>query len=119
MPSVVQDLVVDIGDVAREDDVVPTGGQPPAQNVESDGSPKVPDVRGCLHGRPAYVDADASGLDWRELTGLPAARVVQLQRHTPRLPAYALAESLSRYPTFSGVKGPSIPPKRRRWRRGL
>ena len=51
----VQDLVVDVGDVADEGDVVVLGGQPPAQDVECHSAANMADVRLTLHRCPAQV----------------------------------------------------------------
>ena len=52
-----QDLVVDVGDVADEVDLVALVGQPAAQHVEVDRGPDVTDVRLRLHRETADVDA--------------------------------------------------------------
>ena len=52
-----EDLVVDVGDVADEVDLVAGDGEPAAEHVEVDRGAHVPDVRLRLHGQPAHVDA--------------------------------------------------------------
>ena len=64
-PRLGDDLVVDVGDVADERDVVAAVGEPAAQDVEDDAGADVPDVRRGLHGGAAQVDRapcrDAAG----------------------------------------------------------
>jgi hypothetical protein len=51
-----QDLVVDVGDVGDDGDLVAQVRQPAAQDVEDDLLADVPDVRRRLHGEAAVVD---------------------------------------------------------------
>ena len=57
----VQNLVIDVSDVATLDHLVAVasgGAQPPDQDVEIDARPDMPDMRGSLHGRAAQVQRD-------------------------------------------------------------
>ena len=56
-----EDLVVDVGDVADERDLVAGVQQPAAQHVIVDAGTKVADVRRRLHGEPTQVDPDLTG----------------------------------------------------------
>ena len=56
----VQNLVVDVGDVANEGDRVAAVGEPASSEIVDEGATKVPDVRRGLHGRPAHIDGDSS-----------------------------------------------------------
>ena len=76
-----QDLVVDVGDVADERDVVPAVGQPAPQHVEVDRRPDVPDVRLRLDGETADVDARLPLLEGNEVTDLAGRGVVQPECH--------------------------------------
>ena len=53
------DLVVDVGDVVHERDVVAALPQPAGQPRENDERPRVADMRACIDRRPADVHADA------------------------------------------------------------
>jgi hypothetical protein len=61
--GLVEDLVVDVGDVADEGDVVAVGGQPATQHVEGDAAANVPDMGQALHRRTAQVDG---GVPWAQ-----------------------------------------------------
>lgn len=75
-----QDLVVDVGHVPDQRDVVPVPAhQPPAQHVEGDREPDVADVRGALSGQPTDVDADLAGGERGELPQFAGGGVVQVQ----------------------------------------
>ena len=78
----VQDLVVDVGDVADVGDLVAAAAQPADQRVEGDGSAQVADVRGSLHGGAAQVDADLAGGDRVQGLDAGALGVVQVQHGT-------------------------------------
>jgi hypothetical protein len=79
---VVDDLVVDVGDVADEHDPLPALEQPPVQDVERHGAAQVADVRPGLHGRAADVDADRAGL--QRLSGRTARARVSYRRRLMR-----------------------------------
>ena len=75
------DLVVDVGDVADEGDVVPARGQPAADDVEGDAAADVAHVRRGLHGRPAQVDARLAVLDGDEVPDGARRSVVEAEGH--------------------------------------
>ena len=79
-----QDLVVDVGDVADERDVVPLVRQPPAQHVEVHRGPDVADVGLGLHGQAADVDARLPLLEGDEVTNLAGRGVVEPECHRPK-----------------------------------
>ncbi len=62
-----EDLVVDVGDVADQQHVVPVGFEPAAQHIEVQHRAHVPDVRHALHRRAADVDRRRGGPQRREL----------------------------------------------------
>ena len=73
-----QHLVVDVGDVAHERDVVAvTDLEPAAQHVEGDGETDVADVRRTLRREPTDVHADLARLARREVAQLPGRGVEQ------------------------------------------
>ena len=77
------DLVVDVGDVARINDVVGAVlvAQQPLQHVEHHRRPGVADVRAAVNRRPADVHRHSRGVGGDEVDLRPAHRVVQAQRH--------------------------------------
>ena len=77
-----QDLVVDIGDVADEQDVVAGVRQPAPQDIECDAAADVADVRHTLHGRPTQVDGHAAVGQGREVADLAGRGVVDRRRVT-------------------------------------
>ena len=73
-----QHLVVDVGDVAHERDVVAVAGlEPAAQHVERDGETDVADVRRALRREATDVHADLARLARREVAQLPGCGVEQ------------------------------------------
>ena len=64
--GLVQDLVVDVGDVADERDVVALGRQPAAQHIERDAAAHMADVGQTLHGGAAQIDGGVAGTDGDE-----------------------------------------------------
>ena len=76
-----EDLVVDVGHVAHEGDVVARGEQPALQDVEADARADVPDVRRGLDGGPADVDRHASRLEGDERARAARRGVVKSQGH--------------------------------------
>ena len=75
----VEDLVVDVGDVAHVGDLVAAAAQPADQGVEGDGGAQVADVRGALHGGATQVDADLPGGDRAQGLDAGALGVVQVK----------------------------------------
>src|SRR5699024_7470053 len=81
-----EDLVVDVGDVTDERDVIALGEQPAAQDIEGHTGTHVPDVRDGLHGGATQVDGNLAFAQRGELADLAARGVVnaQLERHRLR-----------------------------------
>ena len=79
--GVVDDLVVDVGDVADEGDDVAAVLEPAAQHVEGEPGADVPDVRRGLDGGAAQVDADPAGDERHEVAHRPGGGVVQAKGH--------------------------------------
>jgi hypothetical protein len=79
------DLVVDVGDVPDERDVVPAVLEPAAHDVEVQPGPDVPDVRGGLDSRATEVDRDTARCERDEVTDLPGVGVVQANSHPSRV----------------------------------
>ena len=61
------ELVVHVGDVDDEGDLIAEIGQIALDRVEDDGADHVADVARLVDGRPADVHADLAGLDRLEL----------------------------------------------------
>src|SRR6516162_2624952 len=76
-PGRVVDLVVDIGDVHHERDVIPLVYKEAFEQREHDVRAGVADVHPAVDRRPAGVDADVTGLPRNELAHLAAARVME------------------------------------------
>ena len=76
-----QDLVVDVGGVADERDVVPGHPQPALQDVEVHARADVADVRLRLHREPAQVDARLPLLEGNEVTDSAGRCVIELEGH--------------------------------------
>jgi hypothetical protein len=72
----VEDLVVDVGDVADEGDVAAPRAEPAAQDVERDPATHVADVRQSLHGGAAQINGDVPEPHRHELTHGTRRRVV-------------------------------------------
>lgn len=79
------DLVVDVGDVADERDLVAAVGEPAAHDVEVQARADVPDMRCGLHGGTTQVDRDTTRLERGEVTNLPGTGVVQANSHESRV----------------------------------
>ena len=75
--GVVQDLVVDVGDVAHEGDVVAACREPASDYIEGDSAADVSDMRGCLHGGAAEIDADLPRLPGHEVPDRSGGGVVE------------------------------------------
>src|SRR5205085_8236410 len=78
------DLVVDVGDVARIDEAVPAVlvTDHPCQSVEDHGRPRVADMGAAVDGGPAYIHGDALRIGRNELSLLSRQRVVKAD-HVP------------------------------------
>ena len=84
--GVVDDLVVDVRDVANERDVIALGHQPSTDHVEGDPAAHMSDMWRGLNGGTAQVDPDPSLCLRNELSNRPGCSVVKSQRHRRRLP---------------------------------
>src|SRR5699024_1280761 len=107
----VQNLVVDVGDVAHERHVqaVPAG-QPAAQHIEGDAAADVADMRLALHGRPAQVDRGRAGDQWREVTQGPGRGVEQTQSHDHRSYCSTAAGTISAVATAASPSPRPVKP---------
>ena len=77
-----EDLVVDVGDIADERDVIAVAARQPApQHIEGDGETDVADVRRRLGGEPADVDADLARGDGHEVAQLLGGGVEESKAH--------------------------------------
>src|SRR5215469_648513 len=76
-----QDLVVDVGDVAAERDLIAAHLEPADKNVEADTRADMPDVRWCLHRRAAQVEAGLARDKGHELAHGAGRGVVEAERH--------------------------------------
>ena len=77
--GLVEDLVVDVGDIAHERHLVAQSLEPAAHHVERDGGADVADMRRALHGGATHVDTDLTWFDRREGRHGVRCGVVQLQ----------------------------------------
>src|SRR5206468_5823592 len=85
-PRRVVDLVVDVGDVRHERDVVPLVLEEALEQQVDDERTRIADVDAVVDGGPARVDADAPGLARLEHERRAGARVVQADgAHGPRI----------------------------------
>ena len=71
-----QDLVVDVGDVADEQDVVALVLQPAAQYVERDAAAHMTDVGNALHGCATQIDRHSAGVQRHEVAHLSSSGVM-------------------------------------------
>ncbi len=108
------DLVVDVGDVPAEGDLVPAGPQPAGEQVEDHARPDVADVRGRLHGGAAQVQRRLSRGQRDEVAHGAGSGVVEAERHAARLrdPAACPARITACWPGPAAGRG-GIPD---RWR---
>ena len=77
--SLIENLVVNIGDIAHERDLVAQTLKPATHHVKRDSRTNMADMRRALHGGATHVHADLTGLDWREIRHGVRCGVVQLQ----------------------------------------
>ena len=75
------DLVVDVGDVANESNLITACLEPAANHVESDERAAVADVSVVVDGHAAYVHPDFAGLNRLEGFDGFAQRGINLKRH--------------------------------------
>ena len=78
------DLVVDVGDVPAERDLVAARLQPADQDVEIHPGPDVPDVRWCLHRGATQVQRSLPRLDRGELALGARCCVMEAERHAAK-----------------------------------
>jgi hypothetical protein len=76
-----QDLVLDVGDVGDDRDVVADPFQPPTQHVEDNLLVDVTDMWSPLHGESAVIDADLTGHERLERAHLSGQAVVETETH--------------------------------------
>ena len=77
--GLVENLVVDVGHIAHERDLVSELQEPAAHDVERYGGTDMADMRGRLHGGATHVDADLARLERHEMTDLMRCGVIQIQ----------------------------------------
>ncbi len=87
------DLVIDVGDVAAEGDLVAEVGQPSAQDVEVDSGADVTDVRGSLHRGTAQVQGGTPFAEWGELADLSGTGVIEAQTHAVKTNRFPLTNA--------------------------
>ncbi|WSX82296.1 hypothetical protein OG799_17930 [Micromonospora sp. NBC_00898] len=78
------DLVVDVGDVAREYDVVPGPLEPPPQHVKDHLAARMPDVRWRVDGVATQVHRHLGRVDRLEAAHAAGSGVVQAKTHARR-----------------------------------
>ncbi|CAB4736387.1 unannotated protein [freshwater metagenome] len=74
---IVDDLVVDIGDIANECHVVSARHEPAAKDIEGDTAPDMTDMGRGLDRRTAQVDADLARGNGNELANSSRCGVIQ------------------------------------------
>ena len=62
MPSIVNDFVVNVGDVSNECDVVAGSGEPAPDNIKGNSTANMTDMRWGLNCRATQIDADFATL---------------------------------------------------------
>ena len=60
------DLVINIGDVAHIGNAIATGTQPALDHVKSDHGARMTQMTQVIHGHAAYIHAHMAGFDWRK-----------------------------------------------------
>ncbi len=81
-------LVVHVGDVDDERDLIVEVRQIALDGVEDDGADHVADVAGFVDGRPTYVHAHLARLDRLKLLFLAGQRVIDAQGHSDSFMAF-------------------------------
>ena len=77
--GLVKNLVVDVGHIAHESDLIAELEEPTAHDVECYGGTDMADVRRGLHRRATHIHANFAGLDWGKRAYGVRGRIVQLQ----------------------------------------
>src|SRR5262249_11853985 len=90
LPRPDNQLVVHVGDVDDEGDLVAQVGEVALDRVEDDRTDHVPDVAGLVDGRAAQVDPALLGLDGPELLLLSAQGAVDAQLHGAWSPLFGV-----------------------------
>src|SRR5699024_2778054 len=96
----VDDLVVDVGDVTAERDVITEVGQPAAQDVEVDAGTDVSDVGGRLHRGTTHVQGRTAFAQRGELADLSGTGVIEAQTHAVKpipFPCTAASQTTAPY----------------------
>ena len=75
------DLVVNVGDVANVRDLVATGLEPALDHIKGDIGTSVPHMAQVIDGHAANVHADMPRLKWRKIGNGAGERVVDAQAH--------------------------------------
>jgi hypothetical protein len=83
-----QHLVIDVGDVPDEHDVITAVQEPAPQHVIVDAAAQVADMRAGLDGKPTQVHADLAGLARDEIPHRSGQRVVKAKRHRKRIAVF-------------------------------
>ena len=89
------DLVVDVGDVAHVGDAIAERLQPALHHVERHHEPRVAHVAEVVDRDAADVQADVARLDRHEGLGRPRQRVMDAKCHGPKAPPGRVAEGQS------------------------
>jgi hypothetical protein len=69
MDSLMQNLVIDIGDVTDKGDVIAALGKPATQDIEIYARANMADMRRSLHSCTTEIDPNFSSLEWNEGRG--------------------------------------------------
>src|SRR5262249_460831 len=93
------DSVVDVGEVLDERHAIPLVGEVPANDVEDDGAPRVPDVAEVVHRDPAHVHPHLARHGWNEILLLAREGVVDAEAHVTSTPTTAMAAMPSLRPS--------------------
>ena len=104
------DLVVDVGDVVDERDVVTHHLQPRSPPHADDEGPRVADVSARVHGRAADVHPHRAGRQ-RQVDQFLRVRVKELHRSSVGFPHAAAPRSLTRVPARSRVRSRRASPR--------
>jgi hypothetical protein len=83
-----QHLVIDVGDVADERDVIAAVHEPAPQHVVVDAAAQMADMRTGLDGKPTQVHADLAGLARDEIPHGSGQRVIEAKRHRKRIAVF-------------------------------
>jgi len=76
MNCLMQNLVVDIGDVANKGDIKAGCNQPASQNIEVHSAANMADMRIGLNGRATEINTHLASIDWRERRDAATSSVI-------------------------------------------